>query len=70
MIPLFRAWDKNCQSLNDLNSDTELDDVYKKAMHCLAESCSIAILKMHKIAELILIKDHHSTTNEVDSMIQ
>lgn len=25
---------------------------------------------MHKIAELILIQDHHSTANEADSLVQ
>lgn len=28
------------------------------------------MLKLHKIAELLLIKEHHSTANEVDGIVQ
>lgn len=36
----------------------------------MAETCALEMLKLHKIAELLLVKEHHSTANEVDGIVQ
>ncbi|XP_055679213.1 protein FAM114A2 [Lutzomyia longipalpis] len=45
-------------------------EVYDKALHCLAETTALCVSKMHKLAELLLVLDHHSTANEADSLVQ
>lgn len=49
---------------------SEPQEVYEKGLRCLAETCALCITKMHKIAELLLIIEHHSTANEADSLVQ
>uniref|UniRef100_A0A1L8DDB4 Protein FAM114A2 n=1 Tax=Nyssomyia neivai TaxID=330878 RepID=A0A1L8DDB4_9DIPT len=45
-------------------------EVHDKALHCLAETTALCVSKMHKLAELLLVLDHHSTANEADSLVQ
>lgn len=54
----------------DENEHAEPQEVYEKGLRCLAETCALCITKMHKIAELLLIIEHHSTANEADSLVQ
>ncbi|GAB0097429.1 protein FAM114A2 [Sergentomyia squamirostris] len=54
-------WEKNIKTTKD---------VYDKALHCLAETTALCVSKMHKLAELLLVLDHHSTANEADSLVQ
>lgn len=44
--------------------------IHDKALQCLAKTSALAVNKYHKLAELLLIKDHHSTVNEADCLIQ
>ncbi|XP_061389223.1 protein FAM114A2-like [Musca vetustissima] len=48
----------------------EVQPIFAKAVTTLAETCALEILKLHKIAELLLIQEHHSTANEVDGVVQ
>ncbi|XP_011179250.2 protein FAM114A2 [Zeugodacus cucurbitae] len=47
-----------------------VQDSFAKAITLLAEACALQINKLHKIAELLLVKEHHSTANEVDCIVQ
>lgn len=47
-----------------------LQDVHDKALKCLAKTSALAVNKYHKLAELLLIKEHHSTVNEAECLIQ
>nr|XP_014103348.2 protein FAM114A2 [Bactrocera oleae] len=47
-----------------------VQDFFAKAITLLAEACALQINKLHKIAELLLVKEHHSTANEVDCIVQ
>ncbi|XP_075146040.1 protein FAM114A2 [Haematobia irritans] len=64
-------WSTSLEWFNSEESkDPEVQPIFAKAMTTLAETCALEILKLHKIAELLLIKDHHSTANEVDAIVQ
>ncbi|XP_018803331.1 PREDICTED: protein FAM114A2 [Bactrocera latifrons] len=47
-----------------------VQECFAKAITLLAEACALQINKLHKIAELLLVKEHHSTANEVDCIVQ
>ncbi|KAL5284773.1 FAM114A2 family protein [Megaselia abdita] len=66
---ILSCWTTNIKWLED-NSNAEPQEVYEKGLRCLAETCALCITKMHKIAELLLIIEHHSTANEADSLVQ
>ncbi|XP_017119246.1 protein FAM114A2 [Drosophila elegans] len=61
------------QSLDWLNSEEassgDLEQAYAKSIHALSEACALEMCKLHKIAELLLVKPHHSTANEVDGVV-
>ncbi|XP_016926115.4 protein FAM114A2 [Drosophila suzukii] len=61
------------QSLEWLNSEEatsgDLEQAYAKSIHALSEACALEMCKLHKIAELLLVKPHHSTANEVDGVV-
>ncbi|KAH8310786.1 hypothetical protein KR044_003016 [Drosophila immigrans] len=60
--------------LNWLNSEeantADLEQAYEKSINALSEACALEMCKLHKIAELLLVKPHHSTANEVDGIVQ
>lgn len=55
---------------NEETQDLDVQAVFAKGITCLAETCAYEMLKLHKIAELLLVKEHHSTANEVDGIVQ
>ncbi|KAH8384085.1 hypothetical protein KR009_012062 [Drosophila setifemur] len=61
------------QSLEWLQSEeatsSDLEQAYAKSIHALSEACALEMCKLHKIAELLLVKPHHSTANEVDGVV-
>ncbi|XP_016995378.3 protein FAM114A2 [Drosophila takahashii] len=61
------------QSLEWLDSEEatsgDLEQAYAKSIHALSEACALEVCKLHKIAELLLVKPHHSTANEVDGVV-
>ncbi|XP_017473535.1 PREDICTED: protein FAM114A2 isoform X1 [Rhagoletis zephyria] len=66
-------WAKALDWLNVTAADAPQDPVqetFAKGITMLAETCALQMCKLHKIAELLLVKDHHSTANEVDCIVQ
>lgn len=61
------------QSLSWLSSEeatvADLEQAYAKSINVLSEACALQMCKLHKIAELMLVKPHHSTANEVDGIV-
>ncbi|KAH8271204.1 hypothetical protein KR018_001197 [Drosophila ironensis] len=51
------------------SSSVDLEQAYAKSIHALSEACALEVCKLHKIAELLLVKPHHSTANEVDGVV-
>lgn len=68
---ILRTWDDTVEWLTtEENSKLDADAIHDKALHSIAENTSLIISKMHKLAEQLLILDHHSTANEADSLVQ
>lgn len=67
---LLNCWEENTKWLSDLDEIPTPQDIHTKAIHCLAQTTALAVNKMHKLAEVLLVLDHHSTANEADSMVQ
>uniref|UniRef100_A0A1A9W9D1 Protein FAM114A2 n=1 Tax=Glossina brevipalpis TaxID=37001 RepID=A0A1A9W9D1_9MUSC len=49
---------------------TKTKHIYARGVTILSETCALQMAKLHKIAELLLIKEQHSTVNEVDAISQ
>ncbi|XP_055382841.1 protein FAM114A2 [Condylostylus longicornis] len=65
---ILECWEKN---LIYLQGDIEnAHEVFEKGLRCLAETCALQMNKMHKIAELLIIKESHTTVSEADSLVQ
>lgn len=71
IIYVYSCWKSNAEWL--ANQAAEVRDpqaIHDKALRCLAETSAHAVHKLHKLAELLLIKERHSTANEADSLVQ
>lgn len=66
----LECWRENTEWLTSLDCQRTPQEVHDKSLHCLARTTALAVNKMHKLAERILILDHHSTANEADSFVQ
>ncbi|KFB35979.1 AGAP004464-PA-like protein [Anopheles sinensis] len=45
-------------------------DIFERAMRALAQTTALCVLRMHKLAEILLISEHHSTATEADVVVQ
>uniref|UniRef100_A0A2M3Z3N3 Protein FAM114A2 n=1 Tax=Anopheles braziliensis TaxID=58242 RepID=A0A2M3Z3N3_9DIPT len=64
----YTAWlDGNKRTGEDARS---AQDIFEKAMHALAQTTALCVLRMHKLAEILLISEHHSTATEADVLVQ
>lgn len=66
---LLKCWEDNIGWLGEPTSRTA-QQIFEKAMHALAQTTALCVLRMHKLAEILLILDHHSTANEADALVQ
>lgn len=67
----YSHWSKCLSWLSSDEATTaDLEQTYAKSINALSEVCALEMCKLHKIAELVLVKPHHSTANEVDSIVQ
>ncbi|XP_037818970.1 protein FAM114A2 [Lucilia sericata] len=68
---ITNLWSSCCSWLAaDDTQELDSQAVFAKGITSLAETCALEMLKLHKIAELLLVKEHHSTANEVDGIVQ
>nr|XP_022903131.1 protein FAM114A2 [Onthophagus taurus] len=67
---LLLMWD-DVETWLDGNAETDNSrDVHQKAVETLAELTAIAVEQFHKGGELLLVKQHRSTADEADSLVQ
>lgn len=66
----FSTWKENYEYLENKTEECQPQQIHDNALKCLAKTSALAINKYHKLAELLLIKDHHSTVNESDCLVQ
>lgn len=68
---LISSWEETEKWLESIKinicSDEEL---HHQAIETLAQLTALAVEQYHKAGELLLIKDHHSTADEADSLLQ
>lgn len=66
---LLNCWKENVEWLESA-SPRSAQQIFEKAMHGLAQTTALCVLRMHKLAEILLILDRHSTANEADALVQ
>ncbi|KAJ8922724.1 hypothetical protein NQ315_007759 [Exocentrus adspersus] len=68
---LISMWEETECWLNNVNlSICDENELHQQAVETLAQLTAIAVEQFHKAGELLLIKDHHSTADEADSLVQ
>lgn len=68
---LISMWEETDCWLNNLNLNIcDENEIHQQAVETLAQLTAIAVEQFHKGGELLLIKDHHSTADEADSLVQ
>ncbi|XP_313762.6 protein FAM114A2 [Anopheles gambiae] len=67
---IVKSWVEYTGWLEDRNGERTGQDVFEKAMHALAQTTALCVLRMHKLAEILLISEHHSTATEADVVVQ
>ncbi|XP_035774452.1 protein FAM114A2-like [Anopheles albimanus] len=71
---IIKSWSEYTAWLDESNrAGAELrstQDIFEKAMHALAQTTALCVLRMHKLAEILLISEHHSTATEADVLVQ
>ncbi|XP_055312220.1 protein FAM114A2 [Sitodiplosis mosellana] len=67
---ILDTWKENRDWLDTKTDEHQPQQIHDNALKCLAKTSALAINKYHKLAELLLIKDHHSTVNESDCLLQ
>lgn len=64
-------WDETEEWLNKLEVENVNEKaIHEKAIESLAQLTALAVEQYHKAGELLLIKDHRSTADEADSLVQ
>ncbi|KAL1509066.1 hypothetical protein ABEB36_003864 [Hypothenemus hampei] len=64
-----------CREANGWLDNAKLEfvdniDIHQQALDTLAQITAIAVEQFHKAGELLLVKDHRSTADEADSLVQ
>ncbi|XP_053692726.1 protein FAM114A2 [Sabethes cyaneus] len=69
---LLNCWKANIEwlTIEPSAEPRSSQQIFEKAMHALAQTTALCVLRMHKLAEILLILEHHSTANEADALVQ
>uniref|UniRef100_A0A2M4BFZ2 Protein FAM114A2 n=1 Tax=Anopheles marajoara TaxID=58244 RepID=A0A2M4BFZ2_9DIPT len=71
---ILKSWSEYTAWLDENRGADEeprtAQDIFEKAMHALAQTTALCVLRMHKLAEILLISEHHSTATEADVLVQ
>ncbi|XP_028132027.1 protein FAM114A2 [Diabrotica virgifera virgifera] len=68
---LVSLWEETEVWLNNLKLDfCDENEIHQEALQVLAQLTAIAVEQFHKCGELLLIKEHRSTADEADSLVQ
>lgn len=67
-----RCWEVNAAWLvaDADGAAQDAQQVHERSLRCLAETTALAVHRLHKLAELLLVKERHSTANEADALVQ
>lgn len=67
---LLTALDEVIEWMDTYNFDINEKDIHEKAIESLAYLTALAVEQYHKAGELLLTKEHRSTVDEADSLVQ
>lgn len=67
---LLKCWQENLEWIESTSNTRSSQQIFEKALHALAQTTALCVLRMHKLAEILLILEHHSTANEADALVQ
>lgn len=68
---LLTTWEEVEDWLAKLNlSVCNKNELHQQAIEALAQITALAVEQFHKTGELLLVKDHRSTADEADSLVQ
>lgn len=68
---LIRTWKDTEEWLDKINLNVcDENDIHQQAIETLAQLTAIVVEQYHKAGELLLIKEHRSTADEADSLVQ
>lgn len=68
---LISTWEETETWLNNLNlSVCNEAELHQQAIETLAQLTAFAVEQFHKMGELLLVKEHRSTADEADSLVQ
>jgi len=64
-----RWLDDHCANQSS-DTDAVVRGIYQKAMQTMAQLTAASVEQFHKVAELLLVKDDRSPTNEAQTLVQ
>lgn len=68
---LLSTWEEAEQWLNSIRLNIcDENELHQQAIETLAQLTALAVEQFHKAGELLLIKEHRSTADEADSLVQ
>lgn len=68
---LISTWQETENWLNNLKLDfCDESEIHQEALQVLARLTAIAVEQFHRCGELLLVKEHRSTADEADSLVQ
>ncbi|XP_053658911.1 protein FAM114A2 [Anopheles marshallii] len=67
---IVKSWMEYTEWIDTRQDERTGQDVFEKAMRALAQTTALCVLRMHKLAEILLISEHHSTATEADVLVQ
>uniref|UniRef100_A0A182PTB8 Protein FAM114A2 n=1 Tax=Anopheles epiroticus TaxID=199890 RepID=A0A182PTB8_9DIPT len=67
---IVKSWTEYTDWMENRDGERTGHVVFEKAMHALAQTTALCVLRMHKLAEVLLISEHHSTATEADVVVQ
>ncbi|XP_049282005.1 protein FAM114A2 [Anopheles funestus] len=69
-VEIVKSWTEYTDWIDNGDGGRTGQDVFEKAMRALAQTTALCVLRMHKLAEILLISEHHSTATEADVLVQ
>lgn len=68
---VISTWEEADEWLQKLNlSVCDEHELHQQAIETLAQLTALAVEQFHKMGELLLVKEHRSTADEADSLVQ
>uniref|UniRef100_A0A182W3D4 Protein FAM114A2 n=1 Tax=Anopheles minimus TaxID=112268 RepID=A0A182W3D4_9DIPT len=67
---IVKSWTEYTEWIDNRHDERTGQDVFERAMRALAQTTALCVLRMHKLAEILLISEHHSTATEADVLVQ